>query len=80
MFKLFFFVLFLFAVTVDNAYAYIDFGTGSYILQIVAASAIGFVFFIKSYVSRIKQLFTRKTSSDEATDKESYTTGGKPVA
>ena len=73
-------VLLLFSAgTVDNAYAYIDFGTGSYILQIVAASAIGFVFVVKSYLSRIKQIFTRKTSSGEAINEKSYGTGGKPV-
>jgi hypothetical protein len=80
MFRTFFFLLFFYAVAVDNAHAYIDFGTGSYILQIVAASAIGFVFFIKNYLSRIKQIFARKTASGEAINEKSYTTGGKPAA
>ena len=64
MHKTFFFLSIFFIVSVNNAYAYIDFGTGSYVLQIVAASAIGFVFVIKSYFSRIKEIFTRKTLSD----------------
>ena len=64
MLKTFFFLSIIFVVSVNNAYAYIDFGTGSYVLQIVAASAIGFVFVIKSYLSRIKEIFTRKTPSD----------------
>ena len=64
MLKTFFFLSIFLVVSVNNAYAYIDFGTGSYVLQIVAASAIGFVFVIKSYFSRIKEIFTRKTPSD----------------
>ena len=49
---------------VGNADAYIDFGTGSYVLQILAASAIGFIFLIKSYYQKIKQFFIRKTPSE----------------
>lgn len=59
--------LFYFFLTVDQAYAYIDFGTGSYVLQIVAASAIGLIFFIKKYLQAIKHFFTRITSSKEDT-------------
>ncbi len=60
---LFLFCLSVFAV--DNAYAYIDFGTGSYVLQLLAASAIGFIFLIKHYLRRIKQFFMRNAPSDE---------------
>ncbi|MEW6077369.1 MAG: hypothetical protein AB1724_06140 [Thermodesulfobacteriota bacterium] len=49
----------------DNACAYIDLGTGSYVLQILAASAIGFVFVIRSYLNRIKGFFIRKSPTDE---------------
>ena len=53
------------AFFVGPAYAYIDFGTGSYVLQILAASAIGCIFLIKNYLKRIKQFFIRKPLSDE---------------
>ena len=49
-----------------DAYAYLDFGTGSYVLQILAASAIGFIFVIRNYLSRIKAfLFRKKTTEEE---------------
>ena len=51
-------------VWVGNAHAYLDFGTGSYVLQILAASAIGFVFLIRNYLQKIKQFFLRKTPTD----------------
>lgn len=57
-------VLFFGILLADNAYAYLDFGTGSYVLQILAASAIGFVFFIKNYLQKIKQFFIKKAPSD----------------
>lgn len=53
------------ALFVDNVHAYIDFGAGSYVLQVVAASAIGFLFLVKSYLQRIKQFFFRKKHYDK---------------
>ena len=64
------YTLLLMIVLVDNTYAYLDFGTGSYVLQILAASAIGFVFVIKNYYVRIKQFFFRKEPSDESDGKD----------
>ena len=58
------FLMFLSILLVDSAYAYIDFGTGSYVLQILAASAIGAIFFIKRYLNTIKRFFTRKSHSE----------------
>lgn len=52
-------------VLVTNAYAYLDFGTGSYVIQILAASAIGFIFVIRNYLSRIKTFFFRKKPTEE---------------
>lgn len=59
------FLLFFLTLMVDNAYAYLDFGTGSYVLQILAASVIGVIFFIKKYLQAIKHFFIRKAPSDE---------------
>ena len=58
------FSMFLSILIVDSAYAYIDFGTGSYVLQILAASAIGAIFFIKKYLNTIKRFFIRKSTSN----------------
>ena len=54
-----------------DAYAYIDPGTGSYILQIVLASLLGAAFAIKLYWNRLKSLFARglsKRNSKKETD------------
>ncbi len=40
-----------------NAYAYLDPGTGSYILQIVIAAILGAFFLLKSYWGRLKIFF-----------------------
>ena len=51
-------------------FAYLDAGTGSMILQAVAAGAVGVLVFVKAFWHRIKNLFTRKSdkSSDEPTE------------
>ena len=58
----------LFFSLVSNAYAYIDYGTGSYVLQILAASAIGGVFFLKNAFLKIKNLFCKKKNEEGITD------------
>ncbi len=54
------FILFIFA---KNSYAYLDPGTGSYILQILIASVLGALFAIKVFWRKIigffKSLFKR---------------------
>ena len=42
-----------------NAYAYLDPGTGSYILQMVIAGLLGAAFAIKMFWIRIKGFFVR---------------------
>lgn len=66
------FALFFIALSAGPALAYIDFGTGSYVLQVLAASAIGAIFLLKNYLRRIKQFFTRKPLADKgvADDRE----------
>jgi hypothetical protein len=46
--------------------AYVDFGTGSYVLQVLVASAVGGIFLVKHYLQRIKAFFTRKLLSAKA--------------
>lgn len=57
------FILFDFVIT-KNAYAYLDPGTGSYILQMIIGALIGALFAIKIYWRRIikffNDIFTRK--------------------
>lgn len=45
-----------------NAHAYLDPGTGSVILQAVIAAAVGALFAVKIWWTRIKQFFRRKSS------------------
>lgn len=40
-----------------KAYAYIDLGTGSYIIQILIASFIGIIFSMKIYWRKVKTYF-----------------------
>ncbi|HUV35336.1 MAG TPA: hypothetical protein VMX58_00170 [Patescibacteria group bacterium] len=49
-------------VSTGNAYAYIDPGTGSYILQIVIAGLVGAAFTLKLLWKRIQVFFSRSTS------------------
>lgn len=43
------FIILFFCVFTQDAYAYLDPGTGSYFLQILIASLLGALFFIKSF-------------------------------
>ena len=46
--------LFLLILVVRNSYAYIDPGTGSYLLQLMLAGLLGLAFTIKIYWHKIK--------------------------
>lgn len=61
MLKIIFLSLCFLIFAADNVYAYIDYGTGSFVLQILTASAIGLLFFLKRYMQKIKQFFQKKT-------------------
>ena len=54
-----------FIVLCENAYAYLDPGTGSYVLQMIVAGLLGMSFFLRSYFksvfSFVAKLFSRKT-------------------
>ena len=49
---------FLFFMLADEAYAYIDPGSGSYILQLLIAGLLGAAFAVKIYWKRIKAFFS----------------------
>ena len=47
----------------DPVFAYIDPGTGSYVLQLAIAGALGASYAVKHFWYLIKSMFSRKTSS-----------------
>jgi len=60
-------VLILFAASVRPAHAYLDPGTGSYILQVLAAGVLGGLFAVKTFWRQITtflmDIFSRKKES-----------------
>ena len=59
-----FVLVFVFLILDENAYAYLDLGTGSYILQLLIGALFGTMFTIKIFWRSFKnffgQLFSRK--------------------
>jgi hypothetical protein len=55
---------------VQEAHAYLDPGTGSYILQILIASLFGALFMLKVFWGRIVGFFGKGSSESEATVQE----------
>jgi hypothetical protein len=49
----------------QQAHAYLDPGTGSYLIQILVAGLFGSLFFLKSFVNQLK-LFFKKFSSKKS--------------
>lgn len=49
----------------NNAYAYLDPGTGSFLLQILIAGLVGAFFSIKIFWQRIKNFFTGKKPEND---------------
>ena len=47
------------------AYAYLDPGSGSFILQLLLASLLGTIFLIKSYWRKITRFFRRDQATDD---------------
>ncbi len=63
------FIVFLFLIiSTKTAYAYLDPGTGSFILQILAASALGALFAIKTFwrsiIGFFSGIFSRKSNTN----------------
>lgn len=67
--KKLFFVLFLIVMLhftlLQNAFAYLDPGTGSYIFQVLAAAIIGGLFTVKMFWKKIKNLFVNLFSKKQ---------------
>jgi len=55
-------VLCLMVLSMSKSYAYIDPGTGSYLLQMIAAGVLAGSFFVKTFWRRIKQGYQRLLS------------------
>jgi hypothetical protein len=66
--KLTLFLLLLFSIMPRNAHAYLDPGTGSYIIQILVAGILGASFTVRLYWKKIKSLFTRDKKIDDASE------------
>lgn len=58
-------------ITVRPAHAYIDAGSGSYILQMIVAGFLGLVFTIKLSWQRLKDFTASKFSGKSAIEKHS---------
>jgi hypothetical protein len=53
----------------SNAYAYLDPGTGSYILQLIIAALMGALFAVKQYWQKIKTFFKSMLSPKHKKEK-----------
>jgi hypothetical protein len=49
----------------SKAYAYLDMGTGSYIIQAVLAGVFTGIYFIKAYWLKLKMLFSSLTKKKD---------------
>ena len=64
---IFFLTGFLFALNIQSpAYAYLDPGTGSMILQLALAGIAGSLVVIKVYWYKLKSLFSKQTATPES--------------
>jgi hypothetical protein len=48
----------------SNLLLYIDPGTGSYLVQVIAAAALGVAFFFRNIKNYIRSIFSRKKPND----------------
>jgi len=64
------FTLHFLILAVQDTYAYIDPGTGSYLLQLMLAGLLGLAFTIKIYWQKIKMFFLKlfRTRQRKGTD------------
>ncbi len=60
------FALFLIIVVPSTAHAYIDPGTGSYLVQILIAIFAGGAFILRTFWANIKGMFSKKTKETES--------------
>lgn len=53
------FIALYFFIIPKNSYAYLDPGTGSYLLQIIAAALFTGLFFMKNWWKKLKEILSR---------------------
>lgn len=63
--RIFLLTVFCFLSLSTPAHAYLDPGTGSMILQALAAAAVGIAIFWRSLLRKVKELFGGAKSSDK---------------
>lgn len=64
-------VVLLLFVSARHAHAYIDPGTGSYVIQLIIAALAGAAFAVKVYWGKIRTLFSKPSSKGPETGDES---------
>jgi len=62
------YIAFFFSMFTSNAYAYLDPGTGSMILQGILAAVAGSMFFLRTYWYKFKTLFSKNTDKKKSSD------------
>jgi hypothetical protein len=55
----------LFLLLTHDAHAYVDPGTGSYILQLIIAGLLGAALAVRIYWKRIKAIFSREQEKED---------------
>ena len=63
------FILFFWMVIPENAYAYLDPGTGSYLLQLLIAGLLASSLFLKNFWKNFKMSITNLTSKGRNSSK-----------
>jgi len=59
------FAFLLVVASTQDAYAYVDPGTGSYVIQLIIAALVGVGFAIRIYWGRIKGFLSRSPSGEQ---------------
>lgn len=54
----------------QNAHAYLDPGSASYIFQVAVASVLAGLFFFKSFFRKVKSLFIKSKEKDESSSEQ----------
>ena len=55
-------------VTTKEALAYVDPGSGTFLLQILAAAGVGALFYLRHIKNWVKELFSRRQRGPEAVE------------
>jgi hypothetical protein len=61
-------LLFFFTLSAQPAHAYLDPGTGSYLLQLIIGGALGGIFILKNYWHKLTSLFIKKSPKTQTSD------------